>query len=194
MSWLDATSALGPLDKDVDMSGNTAERTSRLTALYEEYFDFVWRSLRRLGVPLAAVDDATQDVFVVVYRRLSEFEGRSSLRTWLFSIAINIASHYRRARARQRYQELDEELVDPTQVGQEEQALAHEAAGLVYTLLDSLDDERRAVFVLAYFEQMPAREIAQALGIPINTVYSRLRLARRDFEAALRRHGARERR
>jgi RNA polymerase sigma-70 factor (ECF subfamily) len=64
----------------------------------------------------------------------------------------------------------------------------------VYQLLDSLDDDRRAVFVLVHFEQMPAPEIAQTLGIPINTVYSRLRLARRDFDAALRRHEARERR
>jgi RNA polymerase sigma-70 factor (ECF subfamily) len=192
MSSLDATSAAGPLGHRMPEPGDKAAPSGRLTALYEEYFDFVWRSLRRLGVPLDAVDDATQDVFMVVHRRLGDFEGRSSPKSWLFSIALHVAQHHRRALARRRRQELDEELVDLGELGQEERALVGEAARLVYRLLDSLDDDKRAVFVLVHFEQMPAREIARALGIPINTVYSRLRLARRDFDAALRRHDARE--
>jgi RNA polymerase sigma-70 factor (ECF subfamily) len=193
MSSLGATPAAGPLADHV-ASGARGARAIQLTAIYEEYFDFVWRSLRRLGVPLSAVDDAAQDVFVVAHRRLGEFEGRSSPKTWLFSIACNVARHHRRALARRRQQELDEELADLDHVGQEERARTQEAARLVYQLLDSLDDDRRAIFVLVHFEHMPAPEIAQALGIPINTVYSRLRLARRDFDAALRRHEARERR
>ncbi len=191
MSSLGVTSAAGPL-ADHTASGARGPRATELTAIYEEYFDFVWRSLRRLGVPWSAVDDAAQDVFVVAHRRLGEFEGRSSLKTWLFSIACHVAQHHRRALARRRQQELDEELADFDDVGQEDRARAQEAARLVYQLLDSLDDDRRTVFVLVHFEQMPASEIAQALGIPINTVYSRLRLARRDFDAALRRHEARK--
>jgi len=68
--------------------------------IYEEYFAFVWRSLRALGVSRSALDDATQDVFVVVHRRLSDFEGRSSLKTWLFGIACRVAANHRRSRER----------------------------------------------------------------------------------------------
>ncbi len=163
-----------------------------LGAIYEEHFDFVWRSLRRLGVPVSACDDASQEVFVVVFRRLAEFEARSSLRTWLFSIALNIARHYRRALRSNKEQALDESLVHASDAAPEEQARLAEAMRIVYSLLDTLEDSRREVFVLAHLEQMPAADIADALGIPLNTVYSRLRLARRDFDAALRRHHARD--
>ena len=161
-------------------------------AVYEAHFDFVWRSLRRLGIDTAHIDDAVQDVFVVVHRRLGEFEGRSTMKTWLFGIALRVASLHRRTAARRP----TEPLVDdpPDEAGHstaDALSEAAEAARLVHRLLDCLDGDRRAVFVLAELEQMTAPEIAAALGVNLNTVYSRLRLARRDFDAALARYRAR---
>jgi RNA polymerase sigma-70 factor (ECF subfamily) len=153
--------------------------------VYNDYFDFVWRSLRRLGVPEASADDALQDVFVVVHRRLGEFGGRSSLKTWLFGIALRVTSDYRRrARRKGGHEPLDEAVIDPAP-GPQEKAVNAEMLGLLDRALEALDDDRRAVFVLAELEQMSAPEIAEALGVKLNTVYSRLRLARQDFERAL---------
>jgi RNA polymerase sigma-70 factor, ECF subfamily len=153
--------------------------------VYNDYFDFVWRSLRRLGVPEASVDDALQDVFVVVHRRLGEFVGRSSLKTWLFGIAVRVTSdHRRRARRKGGHEPLDEAVADPAP-GPQEKAASAEMLSMLDRALDALDDDRRAIFVLAELEQMSAPEIAEALGVKLNTVYSRLRLARQDFERAL---------
>jgi RNA polymerase sigma-70 factor (ECF subfamily) len=161
-------------------------------ALYEEHFDFVWRSLRRLGIPEHNLDDAVQDVFLVVHRRLNEFEGRSTVKTWLFGIALRVASVHRRSAARRPTEPLIE---DPPEAAvpaaAETLTEAREAARLVHRLLDCLDEDRRAVFILSELEQMTAPEISAALGVNLNTVYSRLRLARRDFDAALSRHRAR---
>jgi RNA polymerase sigma-70 factor (ECF subfamily) len=159
--------------------------------IYEAYFDFVWRSLRRLGVPLPLLDDATQEVFFVVHRRLADFERRSSLKTWLFGIAINVSQHAIRAAARRspsRIPHVAEEHAPTPQ----EHAMRAEAVRLLYRVLDDLDTERRTAFVMAELEQMSAPEIAEATGWELNTVYSRLRLARRDFEAALKRHRAKD--
>jgi RNA polymerase sigma-70 factor (ECF subfamily) len=154
--------------------------------VYEAYFDFVWRSLRRLGVPEAQLDDAAQDVFLVVYRRLDEFEARSSLKTWIFGIVLRVTSTLRRTARRKPTEPLADE---PVALGSAPEALteSREAARLVREILDELDDDRRAVFVLAELEQMTAPEISSALAVNLNTVYSRLRAARRDFDAALAR-------
>ncbi|HEU4407494.1 MAG TPA: sigma-70 family RNA polymerase sigma factor [Polyangiaceae bacterium] len=152
--------------------------------VYNDYFDFVWRSLRRLGVAESSVEDALQDVFVVVHRRLDEFGGRSSLKTWLFGIALRVThDHRRRVRRKGGHEPLDEAVADPAP-GPQERAANAEMIGLLDRALDALDDDRRAVFVLAELEQMSAPEIAEALGVKLNTVYSRLRLARQDFERA----------
>ena len=158
-------------------------------AVYDEYFKFVWRSLRRLGVPADALDDAVQEVFIIVHRRLADFEGRSSLKTWLFGIALNVRQHAIRSAARQR----SDELPRPPSVSEttpQEQLLRAEAMALVYRALAELVPERRSVFVMAELEQMAAPEIAEVTGLPVNTVYSRLRLARRDFDAAIKRFRA----
>ncbi len=161
-------------------------------AIYEAHFDFVWRSLRRLRVPDSCIDDATHDVFLVAQRRLAEFQGRSSMKTWLFSIALRIAKSVRRTLAQRGTDELPDATPDTNATPPDEMAGRIEAMRLVNRLLDSLDDAKRAVFVLAELEQMPAPEIAQALEIPLNTVYSRLRAARREFDAALARQHCRE--
>jgi RNA polymerase sigma-70 factor (ECF subfamily) len=147
----------------------------------------VWRSLRALGVRTPALDDAVQDVFVVVHRRLGEFEGRASVRTWLFAIVERVAANHRRGVQRKQapLAPLDASLPssapDPA-----DHAGDAQAARFVHAFLDTLDEGKRAVFVLSLVEQMSAAEIAEALGIPMNTVYSRLRSVRRAFrEAAL---------
>jgi len=164
--------------------------TPDFSALYDEHFAFVWRSLRRLGVPDAQLDDAAQDVFLVVYRRLPEFEGRSTLKTWLFGIVLRVVSQHRRTAARRPTEPLGEEPPDPRDAP-EALTSAAQAADILREILASLDENRRHVFVLAELEQLTAPEISAALGVPLNTVYSRLRLARRDFEAALARHPSR---
>lgn len=160
--------------------------------IYDAYFDFVWRSLRRLGVPESLADDATQDVFVVVHRRLPEFERRSTVRTWLFGIALRVARSHRRRIARKGHldplpMEIASEEGDP-----ESAVEKRRAAQFLDSFLESLDDDKRAVFVLAELEQMTAPEIVESLGVKLNTVYSRLRAARKAFETAIRRHLAKE--
>lgn len=170
---------------------DAAEPRPSFEELYDRYFDFVWRSLRRLGVRDASLDDAAQDVFVVVHEKLAGFEGRSSLKTWLFGITLRVAASHRRNARRRDASELPDALADGSELGPHEQTARVEAARLLHALLDALPDDRRAVFVMIELEQLSAPDVAEALGVPLNTVYSRLRKARSEFEAALARHRAR---
>ena len=168
------------------------------TEVYEECFPFVWRVARRMGVAPSALDDVCQDVFVVVHRRLSEFEGRSSLRTWVFGILMNVVQVHRRTLARKSpAHRAPGRLVDPEalvdqQRGPEEELSANEAVRVAHALLDQLDDDKRTVFVLAELEEMPVTEIARAVGANVNTVHARLRAARKKFSAAAKRHRAKD--
>jgi len=164
-----------------------------VAATYETYFDFVWCALRRLGVKPNQLEDAVQDVFVVVQRRLADFEGRSSMKTWLFGIALRVAKDHRRRHVKQGAEVgTDDDSLVGTDPDPREAAQQAEAAALIHALLERLDEERRVVFVLTELEEFTAAEIAETLGIGINTVYSRLRLARRDVTQALQRHRARQ--
>jgi RNA polymerase sigma-70 factor (ECF subfamily) len=154
-------------------------------AIYARYFSFVWRSLQHLGLRGPALDDAAQDVFLVAHQKLEGFEGRSSLKTWLFGITHIVAlGYFRRQKKTQAEVVLSVELVD--QVAdprlRPEQAAA---ARLVQRFLDTLDEAKRAVFILSELEEFTAPEIAEALGIKLNTVYSRLRAARALFARAI---------
>lgn len=169
--------------------GGPAMAETDFEAVYQGHFDFVWRSLRRLGVPESSIDDATQDVFVVAHRALPGFRGDSSIKTWLFAIAYRVARKHRPSPSEE---ELDaEHLFDPSARSPQDVTLEEEARQLLYRILGSLEEGRRAVFILAELEGMSAPEIGEALGVKLNTVYSRLRLARADFEAEARRHRAR---
>jgi RNA polymerase sigma-70 factor, ECF subfamily len=168
------------------------------TDVYREYFAFVWRNARGLGTRPAALEDVVQEIFVVVHRRLPEFEGRSSVRTWLSRIVLNVVRHHRRSLSRKSpHERSDEESRDPEGLptrGRDPYELAalSEGTRLVQRILDSLDDEKREVLVLAEFEDLAVPEIAEALGLNLNTAYSRLRLARKAFDEALARHRAQE--
>jgi RNA polymerase sigma-70 factor (ECF subfamily) len=154
--------------------------------VYEAHFEFVWRSARRLGVFDAALDDVVQDVFVTVYRRLGEFEGRSQLKTWIFGILRHHVRDMRRSMQRKPTEALATEPLDGSD-GPHECALRQQGTKLLHHLLGTLDDDLREVFVLAELEQMSVPEIASALSANVNTVYSRLRTARQEFDAALKR-------
>lgn len=161
--------------------------------VYAENVDFVWRNLRRLGVPDGHLEDACQDAFLVAYRRLGEFAGRSSIRTWLFAIALRVASeHRRKLRRTDGFDVLPDEPPgnEPTPL---ETAERREAAVLLEQFLAGLSGVLRPVFILAELEQMTAPEIGETLGLKVNTVYSRLRLARQAFERAVAGWSARRR-
>lgn len=164
--------------------------------VYEEHVEFVWRGLRRLGVSEAELDDAVQDVFVVVHRKLGGFEGRSQLRTWLFGIVLRTARSHRRTKRRRPEDPIDasEELglTESAASRPDRKAESNEAVKALYELLDELDEEKREAFVLTELEELSAPEISEALGLNVNTVYARIRAARKAFEQAVSRRRAQE--
>ncbi len=164
-------------------------------AVYERHADFAWRTLRRLGVPEAEAGDALQDVFVIVHKKLSAFEGRSSLTTWLFTICRTVARERRQTARRERNRlhdvSVDEEIdlrADVARTAEHNERLAQ-----LESLLASLEVEQRNVFILFEIEKLTGEEISEALAIPLGTVYSRLQLAKKAFRQALTREEARER-
>lgn len=171
-----------------------ASGAASFEAVYDEYFPFVWRSALRLGVPQAGADDVVQEVFLVVHRKLARFEGRSTLKTWLYGITLRVARVHRiRARRPAEGQGADaDEVRAPEATRPDERAQNAEGVRLVHAILDELDDEQREVFVLAELEELSAPEIAEVLGAKLNTVYSRLRLARAAFAEAAARLRARD--
>ena len=151
-------------------------------SLYRSHYDFVWRTLRRLGVCDRNVEDACQIVFLNAYRRLPQFEGRSSLKTWLCGISVKVASDYRRSASVRR-----EKLVEPPpsevpfSAEQQQQVEQRERLEEVDAILAQLPIEQRTVLVLHELEQLTGEEIATIEGLPLGTVRSRLRLAREAF-------------
>ena len=163
-------------------------RAKAFRAMYEQQVDFVWRNLRRLGVSEAEVDDKTQEVFVIAHRRWSEFEDRGhGPRAWLFQIVLRVASDARRHRRRHPVDPdggvaQDRESIEAPQTAALDR---QEALSRLDRVLRMIDVGRRTVLVLHEIEEMTAPEIAEILGIPLNTVYSRLRVARAELEAAI---------
>ncbi len=166
----------------VPMSTPAREQDVSTLTSFDEVYDrhvvFVWRALRALGVPDAAIEDAVQDVFVVVHRRLPEFESRAKLTTWLFAIARRVAKNHRSKRRRSDDLADVEEHVRDERPTPYEAAVQTEAVALLERILDRLDDDQRICFVLMDIEQLTAEEVASLLEINVNTVYSRRRLAR----------------
>jgi RNA polymerase sigma-70 factor (ECF subfamily) len=161
-----------------------------LLAIHDAHADFVWRSLQRLGVPESDLDDALQEVFVVVHRRLASFRGDSALTTWLFGITLRVAGRFRR-RSHLRHEEPTADWTVHAAIasGSEPEAIAleREAQAELRRVLDQLDPEKRVVFVMFELEGRECPLIAEELGIPVGTVYSRLHAAREQFRDAARR-------
>lgn len=180
--------AARPQSEDVSTAlAEAPDRAPTFRDLYDAQFAYVWRTLRRLGARDADLEDLCHDVFVVVHRKLEQFEPGRPAKPWLFGIALRVASDYRkRARFRAEVPADGQEAV-AAGPGADEHVAAAEARALVHLALQELDLERRAVFVLHDLDECAAPEIAEALGVPVNTVYSRLRAARSQLTAAVRR-------
>jgi RNA polymerase sigma-70 factor (ECF subfamily) len=159
-----------------------------LGAIYEAELTHVWHTLRRFGVRDRDLEDLCHDVFVAFYRSSERFDPLRPLKPWLSGIAFRVASDYRR-RAHHRRELIGESFErSPSLTPRADDALsAHEERSLVVAALDALDEGRRAVLVMHDIDETPMPLIAEVLGVPLNTGYSRLRLARVDFAAAVRR-------
>ncbi len=153
--------------------------------LYREHFEFVYATLLRLGVASAAIDDATQDVFITAHRRVAEFEGRATLRSWLFGIARRIAFRYRRTAQRTdaKLRALAGTLARAQDLADEHEQ--RERGTLLLRALDLLDEDKRTAITLHAFEDLRGPELAAFLGIPLDTAYSRIKAARRELSKHL---------
>jgi RNA polymerase sigma-70 factor, ECF subfamily len=179
----------GPVPSD-----RPAALVQNFAAVYRDYFDFVWSCTRRLGVSAAATDDVVQEVFIVIHSRLHTLERPEALRSWIYGVVRRVVSAHHRARRTKldSSSHLDlAELPGPRQPTPLDLAEQNDQVKLLWSVLDELDEDKREVFVLAELEEMTAPEISEAIDIPINTAYSRLRAARQAFNEALARREAR---
>jgi RNA polymerase sigma-70 factor (ECF subfamily) len=153
--------------------------------VFEEELGYVWSTLRRLGVRSVDLEDVAHEVFVVVHRRFADFDEARPIRPWLFGIAYRVTSDYRR-RAHRRHETLTSDEPEGLGGGPEEEASVRERRALLLRALDRLDAEKRAVIVMHDLDEIAMPDVALALEIPLNTGYSRLRLARRELADAVR--------
>lgn len=199
---LDVTLTLSPLhaasalDSDAppapEARPRTSERVLSFRAIFEAHYDYVWISLRRLGVSDRDREDVTNEVFFRVHGKLGAYDPSRPIRPWLFAFAVRAASDYRKL-ARNRHETLggeSEPLSAHPGPMPDEQAIRQEERVLVARGLDTLDLPHRSVFVMHELDHVPVPTIAEALGIPLGTAYTRLRAARQDFAAAIRRLSA----
>ncbi len=203
--FLPVTSSVANLPLVASSSGATGEgvrstQTASLSfdAIYEEHFDFVWRTARRLGVPDASAEDVVQDAFLVLHRRLGAYDGETPIKMWLLGIVVRVVSDHRRRFRRKEApcvpHAADSDgnmLLASTRPPPSAEVEHAQAMRVLQQLLAELDESKREVLVLAELEEMTAPEIAELLGVNVNTVYARLRAARRDFDAAHTRHRVR---
>lgn len=167
-------------------SANTARPT--FDALYDQHFHFVWRCLRRLGVAERHMDDACQAVFLVVHRRLAEYEPRIAPRAWLFAIARRVASDFRRTETRKGGGTPLSDDQPSHNDSPLDGAIKAQAANIILRFLDTLPEPQREAFVLSELEQMTAPEISAAIDANLSTVYSRVQAARAALERYVKRH------
>ena len=155
--------------------------------LFHDQFSYVWNALRRLGVRDTDLEDVTHDVFLRVYRHLDAYDASRPIRPWLFAFAFRAASDHRRL-ARHRIELLDDSVhaIDPSPPA-DDRVAAGEDRAMILAALDAIDLPRRAVFILHEVDELTVPDVAATLEIPVNTAYSRLRLAREEFGEAMRR-------
>ena len=165
--------------------------------IYDQHFAFVWRLAANRGVPQRALEDVAQEVFIVVHRKLPEFEGRSSLKTWIAAIVRRVIADYVKKRGNRPAG--DEPLAhEPPAAAQPGVSPAEElerkhAVELLDALLAKMSDDQREVFVLHELEHLSGAEIAELTASNENTVWTRLRAARRIFQEGVARQQARRR-
>lgn len=171
---------------------SSGPRQPSLHSVYREHREFVYRITRQLGVDAREAEDVVHDVFVVVGAKLDAFEGRGSLRSWLYGVTRRVVLHHHRGERRgQRRLELvagGTVTEPPEPAGDPEAEVARvEAADLVQGFIDELPPDKREVFVLSLVEGLAAPEIAEATGVNLNTIYARIRTVRQAFERAMKR-------
>jgi RNA polymerase sigma-70 factor, ECF subfamily len=181
---------LGPAPKE---TSSTDRPALDLTTVYDAYAPFVWRSLQRMGVPEGDLEDALQEVFIVVHRKLHSYqESKAKLSTWLFGIGINIARRHR-AKARTWQLGLDPEVTRSERPSQEAELQRKQESSLLQNLLGRLRPEHSATFVMFELEGLTCNEIADLTGVPVGTVYSRLHKAREQFAELADKHTQKQR-
>jgi RNA polymerase sigma-70 factor (ECF subfamily) len=190
-----AAQALGQPEQPGVLSASAGAEVPPFEAIFQQYFDFVWSSARRLGVSSASTDDVVQEIFMVIHAKLHTLRQPQSLRSWIYGIVRRtVSDHHRSQRTRAAsgaaFAE-EAEMLRPASPTPEDLSGQNDQVKLLWAMLATLDPPKREVFVLAELEEMTAPEIAEALEIPLNTAYSRLRAARQAFEEALARRAAR---
>lgn len=163
-----------------------AEPMPSFVEIYDAHIDYLWRAALRMGLDQASAEDVVQQTFVVAFRRLDDFEGRASLRTWLFRILLHQVRQHRRS-LRRKSPHAFEAAIDPDELSTSgdtpDMALARsQASRLVQHFLQELSEEKAEVFALMEIEHLTGPEVAALLEVPVQTVYSRQRAARAQFE------------
>jgi RNA polymerase sigma-70 factor (ECF subfamily) len=171
---------------DVPLSA-PAGRSEAISDIVRAHAGYVGRALRYLGVREAELDDACQEVFLVVQKKAGDFEAHATLRTWLYAICIRVAKAQRRKSARRREEPLALMAETPVAPSQERELEKKHARELLTTLLGELDDDKRNVFVLYEIEEMSMQDISRIVGCPLQTAYSRLHAAREQMAKAHKR-------
>ena len=182
------------LEKRLD-SEPTQWAAESLEQVYLHHAEFVWASLQRFGIRDRDLDDALQEVFVVVHQRLASFRGESRITTWLYSICLRVAQAHRRRAYVRRELAVDgysEDVLDE-HANPEDVLVLRQRRLALGAIMDELDLEKRALLVMFEIDELPCEEIATVLGVPLGTVYSRLHGARKAFEKAVARFRARAR-
>ena len=190
MTTRDRATGFSPVEEEDSGERSVSRVELSFKAVYRQYFDFVWSCTRRLGIEPAAMDDVVQEVFIVVHGKLHTLEHPESLRSWIYGVVRRTVSTHRRAgRARVAAGitagvDIEVESFAPSPL-EETEKNAH--LELLSRLLATLDEPKREMFALVELDELTVPEAAEALQIPLNTAYSRLRAARQAFEAALAR-------
>lgn len=156
----------------------------RFEEIYRRHFSFAWRTLRAMGVPESQVDDAVQEVFIIVFRRLATYREEASFSAWLFGIIRRVASDHRRSLKRKGHHvPIEEETIASRKKDVQTEISNKEALAIVEEFTQTLDEERRAIFVLAVLEEMSVVDVSKAIGLNANTVYSRLRVLKSSMKS-----------
>jgi RNA polymerase sigma-70 factor (ECF subfamily) len=183
-----------PLGIEAAVEGARAAMPPDLLSIHDQHAEFVWLSLQRLGVRVDDVEDLLQEVFLVVHRRLDSFDRSARMTTWLFGICMRVVSGYRR-RAFRRHEQLAAHVPERAadlDKSPEEAAIAQQGRERLHAVLDAMDLEKRAIFVMYELDELSCEAIAEMLSVPVGTVHSRLHAARKAFQAALVRQKAQD--